>query len=58
MVQNYVGDYYSKEWVQKNILMLSDEDIENMKKQIDGEDEAPDEEPEQQDNPAKGDDSE
>jgi hypothetical protein len=68
MVQNYVGDYYSKEWVQKNILMLSDEDIENMKKEIDGEEaEAPDEEPEQQDNPVgqkfelkpvKGDDSE
>ena len=68
MVQNYVGDYYSKEWVQKNILMLSDEDIEGMKKEIDGEEaEAPDEEPEQQDNPVgqkfelkpvKGDDSE
>ena len=68
MIQNYVGDYYSKEWVQKNILMLSDEDIEKMKKEIDGEEaEAPDEEPEQQDNPVgqkfelkpvKGDDSE
>ena len=49
-VQNYVGEYYSKEWVQKNILMLSDEDIENMKKEINGEEaEAPEEEePEQQ----------
>jgi hypothetical protein len=50
-VQNYVGDYYSKEWVQKNILMLSDEEIDNMKKQIEGEtEEAPDddEEPQQQ----------
>ena len=44
-VQNYVGEYYSKEWVQKNVLMLSDEDIEKMKKEIDGEEaEAPDEE--------------
>ena len=48
MVQNYVGEYYSKEWVQKNILMLSDEDVENMKKEIDGEtEEEPEEEPEQ-----------
>jgi len=44
-VQNYVGEYYSKEWVQKNVLMLSDEDIEKMKKEIDGEEaEAPNEE--------------
>ena len=49
MVQNYVGEYYSKEWVQKNILMLSDEDVDNMKKEIDGEtEEEPEEEPEQQ----------
>ena len=49
MVQNYVGEYYSKEWVQKNILMLSDEDVDNMKKEIDGEsDEEPEEVPEQQ----------
>src|SRR6056300_1611566 len=39
MVSNYVGEYYSKEWVQKNILMLSDEDIEKMKKEIEGEEE-------------------
>ena len=44
MVQNYVGEYYSKEWIQKNVLMLSDEDIEKMKKEIDGETE---EEPEE-----------
>ena len=49
MVQNYGGEYYSKEWVQKNILMLSDEDVDNMKKEIDGEsEEEPEEEPEQQ----------
>jgi len=49
MVQNYVGEYYSKEWIQKNILMLSDEDIEQMKKEIDGEtEEEPEEEPQQE----------
>jgi len=49
MVQQYVGEYYSKEWVQKHILMLSEEDIENMKKEIDGEsEEEPNDEPEQQ----------
>lgn len=48
MVQNYVGEYYSKEWIQKNVLMLSDEDIEKMKKEIDGEaDEEPEEEPQE-----------
>ena len=34
---NYVGEYYSKEWVMKNVLMLSDEEIEEMKKQMDDE---------------------
>ena len=28
MVQQYVGEYYSKEWVMKNVLMLSDEEID------------------------------
>lgn len=46
-IQNYVGDYYSKEWVRKNILRMSDEDIEEMKEQIETE---KDEEPEEDDN--------
>jgi hypothetical protein len=46
-VQNYVGEYFSKEWVQKNILQLSDEDIEQMKKDIDGESENEPEEEEE-----------
>lgn len=47
-IQNYVGDYYSKEWVRKNILRMSDEDIEEMKKQIETEKtEEPDEDPEE-----------
>ena len=33
-IQNYVGEYYSKEWVRKNILRMSDEDIEEMEEQI------------------------
>ena len=52
MVQQYVGEYYSKEWIQKNVLMLSDEDVEKMNKEIQGEN--PDE-PEQ---PEGGDDNE
>ena len=37
LMQNYVGEYYSKEWAMKNVLMLSDEDITDMKQQIDTE---------------------
>jgi hypothetical protein len=36
-LDEYVGNYYSKEWVQKNILRQSDEDINMMSKQIDAE---------------------
>ena len=54
-VQNYVGEYFSKEWVQKNVLMLSDEDIEQMNKEIDGEDDGEEEQEEPQDNaPTQG----
>tara|TARA_R110000868_G_scaffold124490_10_gene329152 strand:+ start:10911 stop:12623 length:1713 start_codon:yes stop_codon:yes gene_type:complete len=37
-VDPYVGRYYSKEWVQKNILQLTDEDIEEMEAQMSQED--------------------
>jgi len=48
-VQNYVGEYFSKEWVQKNVLRLSDEDIASIDKEISGEEaENEDEEPEQE----------
>ena len=53
IMQNYVGEYYSKEWVQKNVLMLSDEDIAKMKKEIDGETEEEPEEEEPQQTPAQ-----
>ena len=48
LMQNYVGEYYSKEWIQKNVLMLTDEDIDNMKKEIDGEQAEAPEEPEEE----------
>lgn len=36
-VQNYVGEYFSKEWVMKNILHFDDDTIEEMQKQMAGE---------------------
>ena len=53
IMQNYVGEYYSKEWVQKNVLMLSDEDIAKMNKEITGETEEAPEEEEPQEAPAQ-----
>jgi len=31
---NYVGEYFSKEWIQKNVLMFTDDDIEQITKQM------------------------
>jgi len=36
-VDEYVGKYYSVEWVRKNILMQTDEDIKQIDKQIESE---------------------
>jgi hypothetical protein len=36
-VENYVGKYYSQEWIRKNILQQSDDDIEEINKQIEEE---------------------
>ena len=33
-VQQYVGEFFSKDWVMKNVLNMSEDDIEDMKKQI------------------------
>ena len=33
-IENYIGTFYSKEWVQKNVLRLNDHEIEEMQKQI------------------------
>ena len=43
-MDEYVGKYYSQEWVRKNILQQSEQEIENIDKQIadekaDGDDE-------------------
>jgi hypothetical protein len=50
-INNYAGDYYSKAWIRKNVLHMSEDEIEDIKKQIDQE--AKDEPPEdnQQDGP-------
>jgi len=47
-ISNYVGEYFSKEWIQKNVLHFSDEDIEKINKEIAGEQEEQPEEEEQQ----------
>lgn len=45
-LDEYVGRYYSVDWVRKNILMQKEEEIEEINKQIEAEaDEMPDEEP-------------
>lgn len=33
-ITQYVGDYFSKEWVFRNVLQLSDEDVEKMIKEM------------------------
>ena len=33
----YVGEFFSKEWVRKNILRMSDEEIDEIEQQIEGE---------------------
>jgi len=37
VMQQYVGEFYSKEWVMRNVLHFDDEDIKQMKDQIDDE---------------------
>jgi hypothetical protein len=39
-VDPYVGRYYSMEWIQRNVLRMTDEDIKEMREQIDDEKEA------------------
>ena len=36
-VSQYVGEYFSREWVMKNVMMMSDDDIEEMKNQVEAE---------------------
>ena len=37
-VDQYAGQYYSKQWIRKNILFQTDEDIEQMDVEIEDED--------------------
>ena len=39
-LDEYVGTYISNEWVRKNVLRFSEEEIEDIQKQIDSEDKA------------------
>ena len=36
-ISQYVGQYFSREWVMKNVMMMSDDDIEQMKDEVEGE---------------------
>ena len=46
-VDNFVGKYFSEDWIRKNVLRMTEEEIKDEQKQIDKEaDEAPDEEEE------------
>lgn len=38
-ISQYVGEYFSREWIMKNVMMFSDEDIDAMKKQVEAENE-------------------
>ena len=46
LIQNYVGEFFSKEWIQKNVLLFTDEEIDQMNKQINGEGDSEEQEPE------------
>ena len=46
-IESYVGNYFSKEWVQKNVLRMTESEISEMEKQIKKEsDDAPEDAPE------------
>jgi hypothetical protein len=45
-VDNYVGKYYSSAWVRKNVLRLTEDDIEQIDKEIEEESAEDDGEPE------------
>ena len=48
-ISQYVGEYFSREWVMKNVMMMSDEDIDQMKDQVEGENAAGDDDAETDD---------
>ena len=50
-VDEHIGKFISNEWVRKNILRFTDEEIEDMQKQIENEDKAGENEPPDGDDP-------
>jgi hypothetical protein len=46
-IDEYVGKYYSLEWIRKNVLMLTDDQIEEMKKQMEDENKSGEVQPEE-----------
>jgi len=40
-IEQYAGTYYSKEWIKKNVLMMSEDDIQEIEDQIEVEKEVP-----------------
>ena len=36
-ISQYVGEYFSREWTMKNVMMMSDDDIAEMKGQVEAE---------------------
>ena len=38
-ISSYVGEYFSREWVMKNVMMFNAEDIEEMSAQVEAENE-------------------
>ena len=48
-----MGEYFSKEWIKKNILHLSDEDIETMNKQMSDEGEGQEDDNEEEEQPTE-----
>jgi hypothetical protein len=38
-ISQYVGEYFSREWVMKNVMQMSEEDIDQMKQEVEAENE-------------------
>ena len=45
-ISQYVGEYFSREWVMKNVMHFSEEDIQQMKDEVESENEAGEDEEE------------
>jgi hypothetical protein len=45
-IQDHIGEYFSREWVMKNVMMMNDDDINELKEQVEGENAVEDEDEE------------